>query len=169
MCCNHGYKLNLDWLWTVVIILFVSMIIYIKLEHLFYCFCELPRLAKEDTLQMDPVEEWFHIFRNITTFAPDQQGVPARFKPILEAARMSRMTETDKQKYLEGMLSEYDKQQYTEGGFRRGFDEGLEKGEVKGKEEQSIATAKLMLADIKPMEEIVKYSGLTEEQIEALR
>ena len=86
---------------------------------------------------------------------------------------MSRMTETDKQEYLEGMLSEYDKQQYTEGGFRRGFDEGLEKGKadgkVEGKEEQSIATAKLMLADNKPMEEIVRYSGLTEEQIEAMR
>ena len=37
-----------------------------------------------------------------------------------------------------------------------------------GKEDHARETAQRMLADKKPMEEIVKYSGLTEEQIKAL-
>jgi hypothetical protein len=40
--------------------------------------------------------------------------------------------------------------------------------EKKGKAERDIEIAKMMLADKEPMEKIMKYSGLTEEQIKAL-
>ena len=71
------------------------------------------------------------------------------------------------------MLTEYDKRMYTQGGYKLGFNDGVEKGREEGKAEEraerNIIIAKMMLADKEPMEKIVKYSGLTEEQIKALQ
>ena len=51
---------------------------------------------------------------------------------------------------------------------KKGRAEGEAKGKAEERAERNIEIAKMMLADKEPMEKIVKYSGLTEEQIKAL-
>ena len=134
--------------------------------------CELPRLAKSDMSEMSLVEQWFHLLKNMRTFALNPKGVPSRYHRILERARLSGISEEDRQQYLKNMLTEYDKRMYTQGGYKLGFNDGVEKGREEGKAEEraerNIEIARMMLADKKPMDEIVKYSGLTEEQIKTL-
>ncbi len=45
------------------------------------------------------------------------------------------------------------------------FEQGLEKGKAKGREEAVNETAKAMLADGMPVETVAKYTGLTAEMI----
>lgn len=67
------------------------------------------------------------------------------------------------------MLTEYDKRMYTQGGYKLGFNDGVEEGLAEGETKRNMEIAKMMLEDKKRMEEIVRYSGLTEEQIKALQ
>jgi len=50
-----------------------------------------------------------------------------------------------------------------------GYEKGLEKGEAKGVADERTAVALDMLADNKPVEEIVKYSHLPMEKVLELR
>ena len=70
------------------------------------------------------------------------------------------------------MVSDTEKQQIATANYQDGFEEGmktgLEQGLAQGAEQQALETARRMLGDNVSMETIVKYSGLTEEQVRAL-
>ena len=57
-------------------------------------------------------------------------------------------------------------------GYERGLEEGLAKGEqiglAKGRKEQAIEFARLMKASNEPLEKIIQYTHLTEEEINKL-
>ena len=54
-------------------------------------------------------------------------------------------------------------------GKQEGLAEGMELGMKKGKNERSLEIAKTMLADGVDINLIMKYSGLTQEQIDKLK
>ena len=70
------------------------------------------------------------------------------------------------------MLTEYDEKMISRGNYRLGFSDGeevgIQKGRAEGKAERNVELAKEMLADNEPMQKIIKFSHLTEEQIKAL-
>ena len=62
------------------------------------------------------------------------------------------------------MISDIEKESIATANYRDGFDDGMEKG----MEKKALAIARRMLEDNEPIEKIVKYSGLTEEQVRDL-
>lgn len=118
--------------------------------------CELPRLAKTDMSEMTLVEQWFHLLKNIRTFALNPKDVPSRYQRILKKAQLAQVTEKDRQNYLKNMLSEYDERMISLGNYERGHSDAAEE------------IARRMLEGNEPMDKIVKYSGLTEKQVRAL-
>ena len=54
-------------------------------------------------------------------------------------------------------------------GMEKGMKEGLEKGRAEGMNQRSLDIARNMLADGVDINLIMKYSGLTQEQIEKLK
>ena len=52
--------------------------------------------------------------------------------------------------------------------MEKGIEKGIEKGVEIGKSQQAAEIARKMLEDNEPLEKIVRYSGLTKEQIKAL-
>ena len=54
-------------------------------------------------------------------------------------------------------------------GMEKGMKEGLEKGRSEGMNQRSLDIARNMLADGVDINQIMKYSGLTQEQIEKLK
>ncbi len=54
-------------------------------------------------------------------------------------------------------------------GMEKGMKEGLEKGRAEGMNQRSLDIARNMLADGVDINLIMKYSGLTQEQIEILK
>jgi predicted transposase/invertase (TIGR01784 family) len=79
--------------------------------------------------------------------------------------------------YEDSQLAIYDEQgrlddSYSKGiaagiekGIEKGKVEGIAEGEQRGERAKAIAIAKTMLADKFPVETIVKYTGLTQEEI----
>nr|WP_121272935.1 hypothetical protein [Pedobacter schmidteae] len=54
-------------------------------------------------------------------------------------------------------------------GVQQGLQQGLEQGLEKGAHTKAIETAKKMSADNMPIDQIIKYTGLSKEEIEALQ
>ena len=65
---------------------------------------------------------------------------------------------------LEQLVTSWEKR-----GKEKGKEEGKEEGKKEGKKERDKEIAKLMLADGKDTEEIMKYTGLSKEEIEELK
>lgn len=74
------------------------------------------------------------------------------FEEFMEEATFASMTFEEQEAYLASMKQKWD------------LENSIEFREMKTRKE----IARLMLADKEPMEKIVKYSGLTEEQVQAL-
>ena len=99
--------------------------------------------------------------RNI---AVNPKGIPERMKKVLEAARTSSLPGKEQLQYFRAMISDIEKEDIATANYKDGLDEGMKRGDLR----RATTTARLMLADHEPLEKIVKYSGLTEEQIKAL-
>ena len=53
-------------------------------------------------------------------------------------------------------------------GHEKGLEEGLRKGRKEGRREQAFAIARQMKADQEPPDKIMRYTGLTETEIDRL-
>ena len=85
----------------------------------------------------------------------------ARYGHIIEAAKTNLVPDKERTQYLRAMLSDYDKKDIAEAYF----EEGMEKGEIKRSREIALA----MLADSMDIALVAKYSGLSVEEVEALK
>ena len=105
-------------------------------------------------------------------FTLNPKGVPERMKRVLEAARTSALPGKEQLQYFRAMISDIEKEDIATANYKDGYDEGMEKGIEKGveigKSQQAAELARKMLEDNEPLERIVRYSVLTEEQIKAL-
>lgn len=139
-------------------------------EHPYFSIrlCELPRLAKSDMSQMNLVEQWFHLLKNMRTFALNPKDVPSRYQRILKNAQLAHISEEDRQNYLKSMLTEYEKKMIGQGHYDLGYTDGQEAGMEKGRAEQSVEIARRMLEMGLPNTVISQATGLSEQQIKSL-
>ena len=125
-------------------------------EYISLNFCELPRLAKNSFEALNPKEQWFHLLKNMRNFALNPKGVPERMKKVLEASRTSALPGKEQLQYFRAMISDIEKEDIATANYQA------------GQEDTHIEIAKMMLADKEPLEKIMRYSKLSEEQIKAL-
>jgi len=120
----------------------------------------------------------YYSFRNSGLFKELEESI--RWVPSAEAVRKVREEERQLRNfYVEEAREEGEKKGLEKGvdvgvkqGRKEGLKEGVEKGKKsgikKGKKEEKIEIAKDMKADGKSLEEIIKYTKLTQKEIEKL-
>ena len=96
-----------------------------------------------------------------------------RYDHIIEAAKTNLVPDKERTQYLRAMLSDYDKKDiadaYFEDGYEKGVQKGIEQGVQKGIQANRLETAKRMLDDKIGVDLVVRYTGLSLEQIQALK
>ena len=128
-------------------------------DRLRFAFLEVARFNKTMEQCQTFEDRFLFIMKNLPTFVETPElwtDDEPYFQELLQEAEFAKMTDRQQEQYLARMMHEWD--------YQNSIDFAMEKGEAK----KAIKTARLMLADHEPMEKIVKYSGLTEEQIRAL-
>ena len=93
-----------------------------------------------------------------------------------KVARYHVLTRAEQEKYMKEyddyvVLKDAMNTKYQEGadkGEKRGYQKGMAQGMAQGKKNAHIATARQMKSDGMPIELIVKYTGLSAEEIEKL-
>lgn len=101
------------------------------------------------------------------------QARNAVFKKLSEITDIAALSKDEREKYDESLKVMRDYHATLEGaallGRREGLEEGRAEGRAKGLAEGRAETAKMMLEDGEPKSKIMRYTGLTEEEIEKLR
>lgn len=93
------------------------------------------------------------------------QARNAVFKKLSEITDIAALSKDEREKYDESLKVMRDYHATLEGAALLGRREGLEEGRAEGRAE----TAKMMHEDGEPISKIMRYTGLTEEEIEKLR
>ena len=134
-------------------------------DAMHYIFLELPNCGKALTPEASILDNFCFSLHNMQFL--EERPAELRqeiFELLFETANISKFAIEDKIKYEFDMTTERDIRNQIRYAERKGMEKGMEKGMT----QQAINTARRMLEDNVPVETIVKYSGLTEEQIAAL-
>lgn len=134
--------------------------------------CELERLNNNNLKDMDSVETWFYILRNICNFAGKPEEIGPKFAPVVRAAQTNQLPEEDQLNYMRAMVSEEERldigEAYFKDGYKAGVAENKEKWVAEGKAEGIAEVAKAMLAKGMALEAISEFTGLSSEAIQTI-
>ncbi|MCI7183423.1 MAG: hypothetical protein MSA05_04575 [Prevotella sp.] len=91
------------------------------------------------------------------------------FDRLFEEAEIAKFTPQEMREYETSKMAYRDIKNSVDTAKREGIAEGMEKGMKKGMNQKALDIARNMLADGVDINLIMKYSGLTQEQIEKLK
>ncbi len=138
-------------------------------ETISIIFVELDRFGKEEFGECaGAAEEWCWMLKNMWRLQPGAAEYPG-FEGMLAAGEIAGFSKEKRAKYDTDMITERDYYNILETakkeGEAKGREAGLAEGEAKGKTE----VAKNMLASGMPEEQVMAMTGLTAEQLAALK
>ncbi len=114
-------------------------------------------------------ERFLWMMKNLPTFVekPELWDDPY-FNEFMEQATFASMSFEEQEAYIASMKQKWDYDNSIEFAEQKGLARGREEGREEGMKQGALEVARRMLEDNEPIEKIVKYSGLTEDQIKAL-
>jgi len=141
--------------------------------------CELPRLKDVYANDLNPLEQWFAILRNLPNFAHRPAWLKGRYERLLNRARPKGLTTIEQTQYLRAMITDYEKEDIAKAYLRRGREEGreegLEVGREEGREEERahsraaiLGVAKSLLASGMSVTEVSRHTGIPEKDLEGI-
>ena len=143
-------------------------------DALTYIFIELPRFKKVLQRNSALAEKWAYVFNNLAELkaVPDELD-EKYFRKLFETAKIANFTGVEQVSYLEYQRMKYDYENVMEYAKEQAHDSGFSEGEAKGKAEGlaegKLETAKNLLAMGLPIEQITRATGLSKENVAALR
>ena len=142
-------------------------------DRLQYLFLELPNCSRALTPEASVLDNFCYALHNMRNLPERPEGFGQEiFRLLFDSAEIATFTPEEKTKYEYEMTTERDiKNQifYAETmGQRKGREEGLVQGREEGIRDNQRETARRMLADGLPVEQVLRYTDLTTEEIQAL-
>ena len=150
-------------------------VFYDKLEYIYVEISKFNKPLEElDTLY----EKWLYALKNLYKLTQRPKELCDKvFDRLFEEAEIAKFTPQEMREYETSKMAYRDiknsvdtaKREGIAEGMEKGMKEGLEKGRAEGMNQRSLDIARNMLADGVDINQIMKYSGLTQEQIEKLK
>ncbi len=131
-------------------------------DKLNYIYLEMPKFEKTEKELESHFDKWMYVLKNL----PKLDRVPYKLKEkiflkLFETAEIAKLN-SDEYKQYEASVNAYrDIFNIQNTAFEKGEIEGLKKGKIE--------IAKEMIKDNEPVEKIMKYTGLTENEINELK
>ena len=130
-------------------------------NKLTYVYLEMPNFTKAENQLENRLDKWLYFIKHLEDF----QNIPVIFRDevfeqAFEKAELANFGQADLDKY-ENSLKIY---RDLKGVIDTAFDEG----NIEGKIEGMLDMAKMMKAEGEPLEKIIRYTGLSEEEISRL-
>ena len=121
---------------------------------------ELPRMKRAVTEQNN-LEEWCYMFENFPNFVGIPAEVNPRFHKLMDTIRIDNMTDEEKRKYFISSIDDEEREDIA----KANFDYGRAEGEAAKAE----AIAKKLLAMGLTLAQVAEGTGLSVEEVEALK
>lgn len=127
-------------------------------DKLTYIYLEMPKFKKTEADLKSNFDKWMYVLQQLPNLQNRPKALQERvFQQLFEAAEIAKFTPDEKNKYEESLKYYRDLKNVVDASF----DEGKAEGKAEGKEE----IARQMKAEGEPVEKIVRFTGLTAEQI----
>ncbi len=135
-------------------------------DKLTYIFLELPKFNLSLSELLTPRDKWMYFFKHLA----ELDEIPAEFtEPYLiqacEIASYAALSPWERYAYEQSLKSARDSYAVYKTVEEESLERGLEQGLVRGREEERTTIALAMLNDNQPIDTIVKYTGLSEEEV----
>ena len=119
-------------------------------------------------------EKWLYALKNLYKLTQRPKELCDKvFDRLFEEAELAKFTPQEMREYEASKMAYRDIKNSIDTAKQKGLAEGMEKGMKKGMEkgmnQKALDIARNMLADSVDINLIMKYSGLTQEQIEILK
>ena len=148
------------------------------IEDLRFYYIQIPKFLKQKDKKNKKLAQWLYFIsqkdkKELKKAMVDNEKVARAQKQLdelladketMEEIRKRRMAEMDRNSIIS--IAEG---RGREAGRKEGKAEGKEEGRKEGKKEEKIEIAKKMLAKNKPIEEIIEFTDLTQEEIKKLQ
>ena len=135
-------------------------------DKLTFIYLEMPKFNKTIEEIESRFEKWLFVLRNLAKLerVPDKLREQI-FEKVFETAEIARFT-TDQVRNYEESLNVF---RDIKNSMDTAKEEGKIEGVIEGENKKAFAIAKQMQIDNEPIEKIVKYTGLTKEEIQQIK
>ncbi len=138
-------------------------------DKLTFIYLEMPKFNKTVEELETRFDKWLFVLRNLNRLDKIPDKLRERiFEKLFETAEIARFTPDQVRSYEDSLKYYRDLKNSLDTAKEEGIQEGIEKGIEKGKEVRNIEIAKEMLLAREPIEKIIRFTGLSGEQIEEL-
>ena len=142
-------------------------IFYDKLE---FIYVEIAKFNKSLDELETLYDKWLYALKNLYKLTQRPKELCDKvFDRLFEEAEIAKFTPQEMREYETSKMAYRDIKNSVDTAKREGIAEGMEKGMKKGMNQKALDIARNMLADGVDINLIMKYSGLTQEQIEKLK
>lgn len=126
-------------------------------DKLTYIYLEMPNFSKSEGDLQTNFDKWMYVLQQLPYLQNRPHALQDRvFQKLFEAAEIARFTPDEKNKYEESLKYYRDLKNVVD----TSFDEGKAEGKVE--------IAREMKSEGEPIEKIIRFTGLTAEEIEKL-
>ena len=128
---------------------------------------------KKAGTELNKLEEWCYMFRNFPNFVGIPKEVNPRFHKLMDIARINNMSDEERKNYFSSSLDDNEREDIAKANFDYGKEEGRAEGRAEGKAEgeaaKAEAIAKKLLAMGLTLAQVAEGTGLSVEEVEALK
>ena len=130
-------------------------------DKLKFIYVELPKFEKTEDQLTTQFDKWMYVFRHLSELRERPKALQDRiFKKLFEAAEIAKFSPRERVAYEESLKYYRD--------LKNVVDTARVEGNQEGKEEKALQVAKKMKEAGEPADKIVRYTGLSKEEIERL-
>ena len=139
-------------------------------DKLTFIYLEMPKFNKTVEELETRFDKWLYVIRNLNRLDKVPDKLRERvFEKLFETAEIARFTPDQVRSYEDSLKYYRDMKNSLDTAREEGLMEGREAGREEGREQREIEIAKEMIRAGEPVEKIIRFTGLTLEQIEKLK
>ena len=147
-------------------------------NHVFYdkltfIYLEMPKFVKKEDELETMMDKWLFVLRNLYRLLERPKALQDRiFQKLFEQAEIAKYNEVERRQYEDSLKEYWDYTNTLDTAFNKGELKGLERGREEGRAEGEKQKAVEVASNLKamglPTDDIIKATGLTAQEIEAL-
>ncbi len=137
----------------------INRVFYDKLT---FIYLEMPNFNKNEAELETNFDRWMYVLQQLPSLENRPAALKDRiFQKVFETAEIAKFSPDDKVKYEESLKYYRD--------LKNVVDSSYEEAKAEGKEERNTEIARQMKSDGEPLEKIIRYTGLSAQDIENIK
>ena len=139
-------------------------------DKLTFKYVEIAKFDKPLDRLRTVYDKWLYALKNLPRLTDRPKELRDRvFDRLFEEAEIARFSTQELKEYEDSLKAYRDIKNSLDTAMEQGFEKGCEVGRAEGITSQRLDTARSMLADGLPLEKIMRYTGLSKEEIGKLK